>query len=77
MRSGERLYTLEAHRDTVTGLALSPTGTHLLSFGMDNAMHMWDVQAFVPGSRLQRSFSGAVVRRCTHARRRPQRCPAW
>ena len=40
---------LEAHADTITGLALSPDGHHLLSNSMDSQLRCWDVRPFVAG----------------------------
>ena len=34
------------HMDTITGLALSPCGSKLLSNAMDNTVRIWDVQPF-------------------------------
>ena len=45
------VYTLSGHTDTVTYLALSPDGTHLLSNSMDSTLRAWDVRPFVAGSR--------------------------
>lgn len=42
---------LLGHRDTITGLALSPDETHLLSNSMDCSLDLWDVRPFVPSSR--------------------------
>ena len=39
-------YTLVGHMDTITGLALSPCGSKLLSNAMDNTVRVWDVQPF-------------------------------
>ena len=56
--------TLPGCADTVTGLALSPDGTTLLSTSMDHAVRAWDVRPFVPGAeadpslRCERSYDG-------------------
>lgn len=61
-------YTLRAHQDTVTSLALSPNNSQLLSCAMDSTLHLWSVQPFAPTinttnptlhPRLVRSFYGA------------------
>ena len=44
---GKAILTLSGHEDTVTGLALSPCGSYLLSNAMDNTLRMWDTRAFV------------------------------
>ena len=56
---------LIGHRDTITGLALSPDETHLLSNSMDCSLNLWDVRPFVPSSpdginRRVRQFVGAT-----------------
>lgn len=43
--------TLPGHADTVTGLALSPDGNHLLSNSMDNTLRAWDMRPYAPEDR--------------------------
>ena len=43
LRTQKLEYTLLGHTDTVTGLALSNRGDHLLSNAMDNTVRTWDV----------------------------------
>ena len=50
---------LLGHTDTLTGLALSPDGHHLLSNCMDNTVRAWDVRPFCAGDRCVRTFAGA------------------
>lgn len=61
-------YSLRAHSDTISSLALSPSNQHLLSCGMDSTLNLWSVQPFAPTvntqnpnqhPRLVRSFYGA------------------
>lgn len=40
---------LRGHQHTVTGLAVAPDGSHIISNGMDNRMLRWDVRPFVEG----------------------------
>lgn len=40
LRKEEVAMTLKGHADTVTGLALSPDGTHLLTNAMDNTLRV-------------------------------------
>jgi len=54
------LLTLEGHTECVSGLAVSPDGTHLLSFAFDNTCRMWDVRPFAPAGRAGRVLHGAV-----------------
>ena len=53
--------TLRGHTNTITGLSLSPSGTHLLSNGMEGGLLKWDVRPFVSDEtkRLEASFDGA------------------
>ena len=49
--------------DTVTGLALNPAGTHLLSNSMDSLLRAWDIRPFFEGTgsedeRCERTFEG-------------------
>ena len=40
----EPVMTLRGHTDTITGLAVSPDGTHVLSNAMDCTLRMWDMR---------------------------------
>ena len=42
-------------------MSLSPSGKEVLSFGMDSAACVWDVQPFVSGERLKKTFQGACM----------------
>ena len=48
-------YKMTGHRETVTGLSLSPDGSFLLSNSMDNTVRMWDVKPFVSPRGFSRS----------------------
>lgn len=50
----------QGHSDTVTGIAVSPDGNHLLSNGMDNTLRMWDVRPYAPANRCVKVFTGAT-----------------
>lgn len=52
-------YTLEGHTDTVSGIRLSPDGSSLLSYSMDNTVRLWDVKPFSAGDRCLKLFEGA------------------
>lgn len=60
LRCAEKpLRYLEAHGDAVTGLAVSPLGQHLASYGADGRVAIWDVRPFVQGgdeARLERAL---------------------
>lgn len=49
-RKQEVLYEMKGHTDSITGLALSPDGNHILTNSMDNTLRTWDVRPFVTGS---------------------------
>ena len=40
LRKEEVSMTLKGHNDTITGMALSPDGTHLLTNAMDNTLRV-------------------------------------
>lgn len=50
VRTGRLVFDLLGHRDSVTGMALSPDGSFLLTNGMDNTIRQWDVRPFVAGT---------------------------
>ena len=53
-------HTMNGHTDSITGLTLSPDGTTLLSYAMDNTLRLWDTKPFATsGSRLLKTFEGA------------------
>ncbi len=53
--------TLTGHRDTITGLCVSPDGSSLLSNAMDCCLNLWDINPFVADAynRIIRQFFGA------------------
>ncbi|KAL3316205.1 U5 small nuclear ribonucleoprotein [Cichlidogyrus casuarinus] len=58
VRKLEEVYQLAGHTDTVTGLSLSPEGTHLLSNAMDNTLRIWDIRPFAQGDRCVQLLQG-------------------
>lgn len=58
LKGGNLHYSMTGHSDTITGLALSPDGQHLLSNSMDNTLKCWDVKSRVSTSRLVKNYSG-------------------
>lgn len=54
------VHLLRGHQDTVTSLSVSPDGQSLLSNSMDNSVKIWDIRAFAPTNRLQKSFDDGV-----------------
>lgn len=49
---------LPGHADTITGMRLSPDGTHLLTNSMDNTLRMWDMRPYAPANRCVKVFTG-------------------
>ncbi|KAN0060973.1 hypothetical protein ACQY0O_006707 [Thecaphora frezii] len=42
------VFSLAGHADTVTSIALSPSGSHLLTTSFDDTLRIWDVRPFAP-----------------------------
>lgn len=57
-RTGDDTLTLVGHTETVTGLALSPDGSFLLSNAMDATLRVWDVRPYAPAERCVRVMTG-------------------
>ena len=65
----QRPYSLRGHLDTIGSLALSRSGTHLLSSSLDDTLRIWDVRPFAPeprpgdteSPRLYRTLTGAPI----------------
>jgi Prp8 binding protein len=53
--------TLKGHSDTVTGISLSPDGSHLLSNSMDNTLRVWDMRPYAPANRCVRMMTGMTA----------------
>ena len=49
---------MKGHSDTVTGLALSPDGSYVLSNSMDNSLRVWDIRPFAPQERCVKMMVG-------------------
>ena len=49
---------MTGHNDTVTGMALSPCGSFVLTNAMDNTLRVWDVRPFATGERCTKIFTG-------------------
>lgn len=51
LRKEAVVLTLEGHSDIVTGMSVSPDGSHLLTNSMDNTLRVWDVRPYAPENR--------------------------
>ena len=49
---------MKGHSDTVTGLALSPDGSFVVSNSMDNSLRVWDIRPFAPQERCIKMMVG-------------------
>lgn len=58
LRKGAESMTLKGHSDSITGLALNPEGTHLLSNAADNSLRVWDLRPYAPANRCEKIFTG-------------------
>lgn len=58
LRKGAESMTLKGHSDSITGLALNPDGTHLLSNAADNSLRVWDLRPYAPANRCEKIFTG-------------------
>ena len=58
LRTGEVSMTLSGHKDTITGMAVSPDGNFLLSNAMDQTLRVWDVRPYAPQERCTRVIKG-------------------
>ena len=58
LRKGAESVTLKGHSDSITGLALDPDGTHLLSNAADNSLRVWDLRPYAPANRCEKIFTG-------------------
>lgn len=57
-RTGEMLYDVQGHEDTLRAVALSHDGTMVLSGGFDNIVNLWDAET----GELLHTFTGHVDR---------------
>ena len=57
-RDDAAAWTLQGHSDTITGMRLSPNGTHLLTNSMDNTLRSWDVRPYAPEERCVKVMTG-------------------
>lgn len=57
-QSNSVVYRLSGHSDTVTGLAVSPDYTSLLSNSRDGSLKIWDIRHFVEDNRCLKTLRG-------------------
>jgi Prp8 binding protein len=75
-----RSFCRTGHTDTISGLSVSPSGSHLLSSSFDNTVRIWDIRPFAPvanpgqttSPRLHRTLLGAPAGFDSQLRK-----PAW
>ena len=58
LRTGGASLTLKGHSDTITGIAVSADGAHVLSNSMDNSLRVWDVRPYAPQQRCVKVLTG-------------------
>ena len=58
LRREELWMELLGHTEAVTGLAVSPDGSFLLSNSMDQSLRMWDMRPYAPANRCVKVFAG-------------------
>lgn len=58
LRRADEAFSLGGHRDTITGMQLSPDGTKLLTNSVDCTLRAWDVQPYAPQGREVGVFTG-------------------
>ncbi|XP_055327643.1 U5 small nuclear ribonucleoprotein 40 kDa protein-like [Paramacrobiotus metropolitanus] len=58
LKSDSMHFSIPGHTDTITGLALDPTGNFVLSNSMDNTARIWDIRPYAPPQRCAGLFTG-------------------
>lgn len=58
LRKEEKVMELKGHTDTITGMRVSPDGSHLLTNSMDNTLRAWDMRPYAPANRCVKLFNG-------------------
>ncbi len=69
LRKEEVVHMLAGHTDTITGMSVSPDGSHLLTNSMDNTLREWDMRPYAPEDRCTKAGG--------HARHRHADCPRF
>lgn len=58
LRTGTVSLSLQGHTDTITGVALSADGAHVLTNAMDATVRVWDVRPYAPAQRCVKTLTG-------------------
>jgi len=58
MKKMEEVSRFTDHKDSITGIKLSPDGNSLLSNSMDQTMRLYDIKPFSKGDRCKKIFYG-------------------
>jgi Prp8 binding protein len=58
LRKNDVIFELVGHFDSITGLAVSPDGSYVLSNSMDNTLCIWDIRPYAPSERCIKTLHG-------------------
>lgn len=58
LRKSGLAFEMKGHKDTPTGLALSPCGSYVASNAMDNTVKVWDVRPYATSDRCVKTLHG-------------------
>lgn len=60
-KDDEPAMVLKGHVDTLTGMRVSPDGSHLLTNAMDGTLRVWDMRPYAPQNRCVKVFNGEAL----------------
>ena len=60
-KDDEPAMVLKGHADTLTGMRVSPDGSHLLTNAMDGTLRVWDMRPYAPQNRCVKVFNGEAL----------------
>lgn len=58
LRKNDVSLEMIGHFDSITGLSVSPDGSHVLSNSMDRTLCIWDIRPYAPKDRCEKTFHG-------------------
>ena len=58
LRKSGLAFEMKGHKDTPTGLALSPCGSYVASNSMDNTVKIWDIRPYASQERCVKTLHG-------------------